>query len=365
MVAPEDRQNELIVQIVGPSDGWILERLARRLADKLPYAELVPWEPRPGPWTRMAYYVNYALYHGPSGLIDVGFFTHADETQHFLERAKAVDHCVCMSKSYVEWLVARGVEKVSHIRMGFDYYRYRPRLVLGVIGRLDHPRKGRELVHSLRALPFIKVLTTEGRLSAEELPDFYQQLDYVLIPATVEGGPMSLLEGLARGKPVIAPEGVGIVPELGPNDHVRLYPAGNGEALGRLVSECYREKLSCSQLVEDRTWDRWAEAHHHLFVRLMRERGLALPEPAVGFRFGMMRELELPYEENVEQLEGIIDRAARHLYFGRYREAAGVLGEIDPQVVGLEKLVESTLAAERTGHAGKAAHERNHPRALR
>ena len=83
---------EPIVQIVGPTDGWVLETLARRLADKLPDAEFVPWKPAPRHCTALAYYVNYALYEGPSGLLDVAFFTHRDDDQQFLARARRVDH---------------------------------------------------------------------------------------------------------------------------------------------------------------------------------------------------------------------------------------------------------------------------------
>ena len=35
------RDDDLAVQVVGPDDGWVLERLARTLAAKLPYAEFV------------------------------------------------------------------------------------------------------------------------------------------------------------------------------------------------------------------------------------------------------------------------------------------------------------------------------------
>jgi hypothetical protein len=140
------------VQIVGPDDGWVLERLARRLAALLPYAEFIAREPRPSPATRIVYYVNYALYHRPSGRTDVAFFTHLDNSQGFLERALAVDCCVCMAKVYADWLRERGVADVVHIPMGFDAERYRPRLVLGVVGKLDHPRKGRDLVERLRRL---------------------------------------------------------------------------------------------------------------------------------------------------------------------------------------------------------------------
>jgi hypothetical protein len=259
MSTPSEPPDEAVVQIAGPTDNWVLERLARRLAAKLPYARFVPWRPEPGGAARLAYYVNYALYQGPSGLIDVGFFTHRDDTQHFLERARGVDCCVCMAKVYADWLRSQGVAAVEHIPMGFDTYRYRPRLVMGVVGKLDHPRKGRHLVERLRQLPFLEVRATEGEVGAEELPDFYQRLDYVLIPATVEGGPMSLLEGLGMGKPVIAPEAVGMVPEFRDTEHMLRYPAGDAEALVRLVTACYEKKRGPSRLVQDRTWDRWAE----------------------------------------------------------------------------------------------------------
>ena len=74
--------------------------------------------------------------------------------------------------------------------MGFDAYRYRPRLILGVVGLLEHERKGKRLVDSLRDLPFVEIITTEGRMSATQVRDLYERVDYVLIPATVEGGPV-------------------------------------------------------------------------------------------------------------------------------------------------------------------------------
>jgi hypothetical protein len=314
-----------LVQIVGPADNWILEKLARRLASKLPYSEFVPWKPRPGTPALLAYYVNYALYQEPSGLIDVGFFTHRDDSQQFLERARSMDHCVSMSKLYADWLKEHGVHAVTHIPMGCDYYRYRPRLILGVVGLLDHPRKGKHLVETVRQLPFVEVLTTEGKVSEEGICDFYQRLDYVLIPATVEGGPMSVLEGLAMGKPLIAPATVGLIPEFADSPHVRRYPTGDSDALVRLVTECYEEKLERNRLVQDRTWDRWAEAHHRLFVELLHRRGKPVPEPARGFRFGMLAELDIPARVNVEPLEKKLDDVAVQLYYGEYAEARRIL----------------------------------------
>jgi glycosyltransferase involved in cell wall biosynthesis len=105
----------------------------------------------------------------------------------------------------------------------------------------------------------------------EDLPAFYEALDYVLIPATVEGGPMSLLEGLGMGKRVIAPAGVGMVPEFGETEFLRRYPPGDAEALVRLVTTCYEEKCRPRRLVEVRTWQRWAADHDTLFRRLLHD----------------------------------------------------------------------------------------------
>src|SRR5947207_12130157 len=111
-----------------------------------------------------------------------------------------MDFCVCMSQLYAHWLREQGIRKVAHIPMGFDADHFRPRLVLGVFGRLDHPRKGGHLVEALRQLPFVEIVATEGRAAPEALRALYQGVDYVLIAATVEGGPLCLLEGLAMGK---------------------------------------------------------------------------------------------------------------------------------------------------------------------
>jgi hypothetical protein len=171
----------------------------------------------------------------------------------------------------------------------------------------------------------MEVVTTEGARPAEDLRAIYERLDYVLIPATLEGGPLCLLEGLGMGKPVIAPEGIGMAPEFAQTGHIRLYPAGDADALARLLAECYREKESRARLVRDRSWDRWAERHHHFFVQLLRSRGLQPPLPALGFRFGMLGEIEVPPMTDAGPLEDAVDRAARWLFFGRYEAARTAL----------------------------------------
>jgi glycosyltransferase involved in cell wall biosynthesis len=328
---PDSKITAPFVQVVGPTDGWVLERLARRLAAKLPYAEFVPWSPQRRSAPGLAYYVNYALCREPSGLIDVGFFTHPEDERTFLEHARRMDFCVCMARQYADWLRALALTKVAHIPMGFDYYRYRPCLVLCVVGLLEHPRKGGQLVEELRRLPFVEIVTTEGRLRSENLRAVYQQADYVLIPAIVEGGPLCLLEALAMGKPVIAPAEVGIVPEFGAAPCICRYPAGNAAALVRLVTDCYEKKRQSARLVCCRTFDDWAAAHHKLFMDLLWERGIRVEEPAPGFRFGMIGELDLPARTNTACLEDALDRIARLLYFGDYGPARTEMGRLIEQ----------------------------------
>ena len=67
-------------------------------------------------------------------MIDVGFFTHRDDANRFLDRARSMDDCVCMSRLHADWLRSQGVATVTHIAMGFDSYRYRPRLLLAPNG---------------------------------------------------------------------------------------------------------------------------------------------------------------------------------------------------------------------------------------
>ena len=113
-----------MVQIVGPTDGWILEKLARQLARKLPYSKFQPWKPVRPTEGQIIYYVNYALYEESTGGIDVGFFTHFDRDRQFLERARQMQHCVSMSQLYATELCRQGIDAVTHVPMGRADRRY-------------------------------------------------------------------------------------------------------------------------------------------------------------------------------------------------------------------------------------------------
>jgi hypothetical protein len=101
------------------------------------------------------------------------------------------------------------------------------------------------------------------------------------------------------------------------------------------VTERYAAKRGGAELVRGRTWDDWAAAHDVLFRRLLAERGVTVPDPAPGFRFGLAAELDLPPGTLTAAAETALDEAARWLFHGdraRARAALRALGTIHPGV---------------------------------
>ncbi|PHK93042.1 hypothetical protein CR162_20720, partial [Pseudoroseomonas rhizosphaerae] len=153
---------------------------------------------------------------------------------------------------------------------------------IGVVGRTYHTgRKGEHIVAQVMDIPEIEwSFTGEGwpdpalKLPDAVLPDFYRQLDYVLVPALYEGGPMSVVEALACGTEVISPP-VGWVPEF---PHIE-YKVGDAEDLRRVLLELVEKKRKLRQSTLDRTWDAWAEGHDRVFQELARKNGLTLAPP--------------------------------------------------------------------------------------
>jgi glycosyltransferase involved in cell wall biosynthesis len=153
-----------------------------------------------------------------------------------------------------------------------DLGEFRPKIRIGVVGRTYHTgRKGEALVADVMDIPGIEWRFTGSgwpggsvEVANGAMADFYNDLDYVLVPSLYEGGPMSVLEGLACGIPIISSD-VGWVSEY---PHI---PFTNGDAgsLRRVLEGLAAEREKLRQSVLARTWDRWAEDHLQLFERLL------------------------------------------------------------------------------------------------
>lgn len=255
-------------------EGWIIEKLAASLAgalDDVTYG----LDDRPG--AALRYHLPYLTYAGRTAPREAGFFTHieADPERRakFWDAARALDHCVCQSRRYADLLAREGLPNVSVISPGVDLDAFRPEVRIGVVGRTyDSGRKGEAIVAQLLDLPGIRWSFT-GRgwpgehreLVAAEMPGFYNEQDYILVPSLYEGGPMCVLEALACGKEVIAPP-IGWVDEF---PHIE-YPAGDVEALRRVLVGLVARREALREHVVSRTWQAWVDEHAALFHNLLR-----------------------------------------------------------------------------------------------
>ncbi|MDA8217256.1 MAG: glycosyltransferase, partial [Dehalococcoidales bacterium] len=276
------------VHIVIADDGWILERCAREIADRLANVTV---SSTPDPSADVNYYVNYSAYRGPQPTIEVAFFTHIEERspearERFFQVAHAMDACVCMSDRYADALRQAGASDVQVITPGVDLLLYRPLVRVGVVGRTYHTgRKGEDLVRAVMDEPGIEWHFTGSGwpapatfYSPEQMPDFYNSVDYILVPSHYEGGPMCVLEALACGKEVIAPN-VGFVEDY---PHIE-YRTGDAQDLRRVLRGLVAQRDELRQAVVGRSWDNWASLHAGLFRQLLEGKSsspaLATAEP--------------------------------------------------------------------------------------
>ena len=269
------------VHIVLSDRNWIIEELARHLVDTLPY---VTADTSADPTAALQYYMTYSARTKRVSPVELALFTHREDepnaSRRFDEAAKAVDYAVSMSNATDRLVEALGVVKRKCICPGIDLDRFRPRLKIAVVGRTYHTgRKGEALVRAVMNVPDIDWhFTGDGwpapglHIAPEALPEFYRSMDYVLVPATNEGGPMSVLEALASGVPVIASD-VGWAAEF---PHIP-FERGNAASLRAVLERLRAERFALRDHVVDMTWQSWAQSHDELFATLAPTETHSLP----------------------------------------------------------------------------------------
>lgn len=257
------------IDLVVADRGWIVEKIANEIRDALPNDEFnARVLDEPSGRADLTYFIPYsALKPVPSGVVGA-WFTHQEEIEpaktRFIEHGLKADFCLTPAKRYEDALRRAGVENVNTIWHGVDLDTFHPRLTLGVVGRTYHTgRKGESLISHVSNLPGVDIKFTGSGwphppdpLNDRELADFYRSLDYLLIPSTIEGGPVPLFEALASGCPVIASD-VGCVPDF---PHIP-FKIGDGEDLRRVVLKLRDEKFSIREPVSHLDWRRFGEEH--------------------------------------------------------------------------------------------------------
>ena len=250
---------------------WILDRIIKELVDRLEYVYCYDETDE----ADINYYVNWHAFKESTSGLDVAFFTHYEprSKQTFFDIASTVDHCVCMSEKYRLEMQELNINKTSTIPLGVDLALFKPKLVLGCVGsfsqnQVRRERKGYDMIKALMDLDWIDVRITEGKLNFSQLPDFYRELDYVLVTSSIEGGPMCVPESLACGIPVIATPNVGVISEY--DKGVINYRNGDFESLKAVLVQLYQKKLNLSHSFEHLTCDNFAARHDKLFRWLIK-----------------------------------------------------------------------------------------------
>lgn len=195
--------------VVAP-DGWVLERMARNYADVIEGATVGSHaDLRADCNVYMPYYLM--AYETKR---DVALFTHLEDaatSDHaaakaakFHAVARAADACWAMSHATAKHLPP---EKTQVLKPPpAPEFLGRP-LVLGFSG-IPQPfgRKNFEWIDHLRKIPGVECRWTMGKLEQKAMPGFYREIDYLVVLSNNEGGPMPVVEALACGTPVIAPD---------------------------------------------------------------------------------------------------------------------------------------------------------------
>jgi glycosyltransferase involved in cell wall biosynthesis len=261
------------VHIKISDQGWILEKLAKEITNRLPY---VSYGVEPDASAEIQYYITYGCRGERVSPIEIAFFTHKEEDAGAAAKfdfvASEVDFCVAQSPKTESLIRSVEPDRKQTISPGVDLDAFTPRVRIGVVGRTYHTgRKGEALVAEVIDLPGIEWhFTGKGWpgpaefVPDAELPEFYRSMDYILVPALNEGGPMCVLEALASGCKVIAPA-VGWVPEF---PHIE-FTTGDANDLRRVLMDVVEEKFALRRSVEKYSWQAWAEQHHQLFCQLL------------------------------------------------------------------------------------------------
>ena len=190
------------INIVLNEKNWCLENIARHFHKNIEGSTLSFMEADDAADANI--YINY---HGfkRKTKFDVCYFTHIEDRAWWNE---AVAHCdlgMVMGKKYAE-TVPEG-KRFIFDTPPFDWYINDRKTKFLVVGReYSSGRKNYNLASKIAEIPFVDVTFTNGELSNEDLIEAYKSTDYVLVTSTVEGGPLCVVEAMAMGKPVIAPD---------------------------------------------------------------------------------------------------------------------------------------------------------------
>ena len=189
--------------VTEPAPGWVLRMMSENWCKRLPDCTIT--EMHPDPNADINFYVNWAIFNPEfKTKMDIGWFTHK-ENEAFDIKASQMDYCVCPSELTYKLLPQNKSFILKH-GVGEEFINQKNKIKFGIVGReYGSGRKNFNIIQSLKTIPNSDFSITNGELSKSQLVDFYKEIDYLLVTATNEGGPVPVLDALTIGVPVIAP----------------------------------------------------------------------------------------------------------------------------------------------------------------
>ncbi len=246
------------VNVIAEAHDWILRRAAQEL---LPIGATLN---RPEGEADVDYYMPYLLAKQKNANIQVGLYTHLETSKdegslkkaaRFFSSRALFDHHIAISRQTAALVPT---ENVIHLGSQFS----KP-IVFGVCGKVHASgRKNEHFVLRLVDAGFrfrawghgwpCEIISCE----VSQLRAFYESIDYLVVTAGIEGGPVPALEALSLGVPVIAPD-VGWCWD---------YP------VIRYERNSYESLLSViRRLASVPTWETWREKHRKFFEGILHE----------------------------------------------------------------------------------------------
>jgi glycosyltransferase involved in cell wall biosynthesis len=221
------------------------------------------------------------------------------------ERRAGLAAHTCKERTTV--VIRNGVDP-GNFRAG-EAHSGRPRLV--TVGRLQAPKDAVTLVRALAALrgrPFEAVFVGDGpdrpaveeevrRLGLEpavellgerdDVPELLGTADVFVLSSHSEGLPLSILEAMAAGLPVVASNVGGVSEVVVDGDTGLLVPPGDAQSLAAAIERLLEDPPLCRRLGEagqNRVAEHFdlaavQQAHLDLYRRVLARRGLPLPSP--------------------------------------------------------------------------------------
>jgi len=252
--------------------GWILGHMVDAITSQIP--EGVQWQVSERPeegYDVLNYYMPYHAYRGKTAGLDVVFCTHPEDVELFYQSATEANHVVVMCSKYRRELIARGIQpdKISLVFPGVDSVFLDRRLRVFIPSRMAAnemyaKRKGVNLWRAIAAMSDrYNVICSQGTMTKDEVMHWYYWCHCVLITATVEGGPMGAVEGIAMDKPVVMPHDVGLCDDIGM--YGLMYTAGDVDSCMRALDVVADRRPKPSIM----SWPEYGQEINAVFARLM------------------------------------------------------------------------------------------------